>query len=168
MVTLVVETGSGSATANTYASNTNSDDYHGKHLYASDWTGASEGDQDIALTMATRLLDENMNWDGTKNNKDNALEWPRVGVNDRAGFVIASNSIPQSLIDATSEFSRHLLAGDRTADSDTRGFKKLKAGTLEMEIASNDRVGIIPKVVANMLAHLGSTVNQGNIPLERT
>ncbi len=160
-LTIVVETGSGESNSNSYASAANGDSYHDGHLYAGDWTTASASTKAASLVMATRLLDDFINYEGIKENKDNALEWPRVGAEDRSGFLIPSDTIPNELRDATAEFARFLIASDRTADPDTLGFSKMKAGSLAIEIDKHDRVNIVPKVVAAMLFPFGKVALKG-------
>lgn len=168
-ITFTVETGTGSASANSFASVANGDDYHDKHLYATDWTGASTANKQKALMMATRLLDETFDWNGQKASDTQALQWPRLGVTDRGGWAIDGDEIPQDLIDATCELARLLIAADRTAEDDTKGFSRIKAGSLDIEIDKHDRTKTTtPTLVRMVTPHLGVSRVGGTVKLIRT
>lgn len=166
MVTLVVENGTGLSTANTYISNADADTYFGSHLYATAWTGATEANQDIALAMSTRLIDDNFRFDGKKSSDTQALSFPRYGVSED-GYELLATTIPQSLKDATAEFAKWLIAEDRTAEDDTVGFKSLKAGSLSMEIDPGDRSATIPDVVRDMIAEYSKPTSGGLVTVTR-
>ncbi len=166
-VTFTVEDGTGLAGANAYVSESGADDYHLKHLYASSWDAASSGDKQKAIMMATRLVDENMLWDGQAKTTVQALDWPRFDVFDRKGFLLDSDAIPSILADAVSEFARQLVDADRTDETDDRGFKKLTAGSLSLEVDRADRTAILPNVVVRMLAPFGTPASATSIELIR-
>lgn len=154
---LVVEDGTAKSTANSYASVASGDSYHAGHLYATAWTQEPDARKEKALIWATRLLDEWFEWEGRKASENQAVQWPRHGARDRGGYVIDSDAIPVALRDATCELARLLLVEDRTAfaEADPRGFKRLKAGSLEMEINRADRKPVLPQHVRMMLTPLG-------------
>ncbi len=166
----VVETGSASATANSYASVANGNTYHAAHLYASTWLQATDSQKEKALMWATRLLDEQVVWSGFKRERSQALQWPRNGVTDKAGYIIDSNVIPQVVKDAISELARYLMTSDRTAEADTIGFKRIKAGPVEIEVDKADRDSqkqLVPKHVLEMLYPIGRGL-RGSMKLRRT
>lgn len=167
-VTFTVEDGTGKAGANSYASEANGDDYHLKHLYAGDWTAASSGDKQKALMMATRLLDDHFRWEGRKVGDTQALAWPRFNIFDADGFLVQSNTLPPALLDATAETARGLISADRTAETDDRGFSRIKAGSVEVVIDPGDRKPVITAVVRRMLAPFGVAVGGASVPLIRT
>lgn len=168
--TIVVETGNASETANSNVSLANADSYHANHLYTSAWTQATDSDKEKSLIWATRLLDEQIDWTGFKRERAQALQWPRNGVIDRAGYLIDSDMMPQTLKDATAEMARFLLASDRTAEDDTIGFKRIKAGSVEIEIDKSDREArkqVIPKHIFAMLHPIGRPL-RGQMKLRRS
>ena len=65
-LTLIKEDGTGLANANSYASAADGDTYHAGHYYASVWTSATTGNKEIALVMATRLIDASYQFNGFK------------------------------------------------------------------------------------------------------
>ena len=166
-VTFEVETGSGSPTANSYASVLNGDDYHEKHLYSTIWTAAETGEKEESLMMATRLLDDYFAWEGTKTSDTQALDFPRFNVFDKDGFLFQSGTLPSALLDATCEFARSLLAADRTAETDDRGFSRIKAGPVEIVVNPGDRRPVVPSVVKRMLSAIGRAVGGASVPRVR-
>jgi hypothetical protein len=151
-VTLIVEPGTGLPTANSYATVDWADSYFGGRLHADVWTDASTADKTTSLVWATQLLDERVTWFGIRTRSDQALGWPRYGVSDRDGYLVASDAVPLAVRRATAELARLLLIEDRTAERDTIGFSSLKAGPLELEIDRLDQRLLIPAFVMAMLA----------------
>ncbi len=168
MVVLVVEDGTGKSDANSYTTAAEGDIYHEKHLFSDDWDNATLVRKEEALMMSTRLIDENIEWQGARIKKDQALSWPRANVPDRDGFIFNNTEIPTELKDAIAEFARWLLMEDRTAEDDAKGFKKLKAGSLAMEVDRFDRASILPNVVVRMLVPLGNPRSKSKLKLIRT
>lgn len=166
-ITLIVEDGTGLSNANTYATQVEATAYHDAHLYGTDWSGASTGDKDKALAMATRLLDDNFIWNGRKFTDTQALEWPRYQMQDRNGHFFDSTTIPARLKNATAELARWLIQGDRTAETDDLGFKRIKAGPLEIVVDKNDRQEMIPDVVLRMIDHFGRAKGRGTVKVTR-
>lgn len=153
MATLVVETGAGLATANSYCNEDEADLYHEKHYYASTWTSATSDNKEIALMWATRLIDEQVEWAGVAVGTTQALMWPRNLVYDRNGYAILSTTIPTWLKEATAEFARLLLDENRTAETnrDLVGFKEMKIGPLELKVDSFNKKSVLPPSVWSMI-----------------
>tara|TARA_R110000751_G_scaffold10671_6_gene38661 strand:- start:676 stop:1179 length:504 start_codon:yes stop_codon:yes gene_type:complete len=155
MVSLVVEDGTGLSTANTYVSQADATIYHGKHLYATDWTSASSANMNIALTMATRMIDDHFSFEGKKVSDSQALEFPRHDIKDRSGYLIDATTIPTALKNATAEYARWLIQSDRSAEEGETGFKNLQVGSLSLTPDPGDRKSTIPDIVMKMLAPFG-------------
>lgn len=154
-LTLTVESGQG--TGNSYASVDVADEYHYSRLGSEDWQNATPSTKEAALVWATRLLDEQVSWVGTKKDRDNTLSWPRYGAYDRDGWPIDTDAIPTAVKNATAELARYLITGgDRTAEEDTLGFKRIKVDTIELEIDKYDRKPILPKSVVSLIGTLGT------------
>ncbi|MGZ4965288.1 MAG: DnaT-like ssDNA-binding protein [Limisphaerales bacterium] len=144
---VVKEDGTGLANANSYAVAADGDDYHAAHLYASAWTGATAGNKDIALVMATRLIDAQCEFLGFHKSNVQALQWPRVQVPDReasgvfwapglviglgpaAPLYLSSDVVPPCVIAATCELARELLITDRTGPPLGEGLKSASVKT---------------------------------------
>lgn len=150
----------GGVDSNTYCTLAAADTFHEDHLYATDWTSAADANKNIALVMATRVLDEQMNWHGNQDTETQALLWPRNSVYDRGGYLVDNATIPAFLQRATAELARYLIASDRTADDDTKGFSKIKVGPIDLRPDKYDRAPVLPKAVWLMVRHYGTKVGK--------
>jgi hypothetical protein len=168
MSTLVKETGAVVAGANAYADTDDGDGYAADHLYATDWTGATSEQKRKALIMATRLLDEQVIWLGSAADEDQELGWPRYGTFDRRGYIVDSNVVPTEVKQATWLLAMALLGEDRTEDP-LFGFGSIGVGSVQLGIDKTNYAPIVPRVVGQMLSHLGQCrgVSDGTIRLVR-
>lgn len=108
-MSFVVETGTGSSTATSYAT---VDQY--KQYWANRGTTISDTTATIQgrLNAATEYIDISFTFRGEKYTDDQALEWPRYGIVDYAGNVeIDDCIIPQKLIDATCYLAAQIANG---------------------------------------------------------
>ena len=140
---LVVETGSGSSSANSYESVAGADTYHADHNdpVPTTWSDATGLRKETALKNATQYLDAvyNNKWLGLRSNSGQRLDWPRTGIVDRDGFSVTSSTMPRVLLECTAILA-HLditetsgLIPDLAASTSNikREFKKV--GPLEKE-----------------------------------
>ncbi len=176
---LVLDATPGGASANSYASLADARAYYDSHLYATDEQLDDDELLAKALVMATRLLDEWWDWQGSATTLTQKLAWPRVdgwafnyenspyrsGLTYVTGAVIPSDVIPDELKHATAELARQLLAGDRTADSDveTQGLKALKASSIELTFRDNVVAKVIPDAVFQMVSRWGTLRNRKGV-----
>lgn len=144
-----------SATGNTYCTLAEAETYHEGHVDASGtWAGATEANKNIALAMATRLLDAKFNWYGYATDEDQVLQWPRSGLLDYIERnTLDEDTYPQQLKNATAEFARILLEGDSTAEitQATQGLKQLGVGSINLVFKET---GIFTKPVPDSVALL--------------
>jgi hypothetical protein len=163
-ITLVVEDGSGLHNANSYVSVADANTFNTNRPFATSWLAVGLEDKNRAITMATRLLDEHINWygqavktrDTSVSSADRqALMFPRNGLSDADGYAIDHKSVPTWLKEATSEFARYLAVEDRTLDFGTAGFSEIKLGSLNLKVDADDRVAVIPRGVAHMVGQYG-------------
>lgn len=173
--TFTVEDGTGLANSNSYVSVAACDDYHAAHLYATDWTGATNDRKQAALGMATRLIDAEFDFVGWKTKDSQALQWPRglarnpdvfdgaVGMPlGMAGRYFPYDQVPVEVKNATCELARLLLAEDRTRNPDGEGVKSLKIYKgVEVEFNTTTMQPVIHRVVAAMLSKLGTPKDSG-------
>lgn len=157
----------GATNANTYSTKAEASavgGYFETRLFKATWTAASTANKNTALVWATRLLDEWVDWYGSIVDDDQALRWPRYGVETPDGYDVDFETIPQFLKDATAELAVHLLAGDPTAAPDTQGFSRLKVGSLELDIDKTDRDGetVIPDSVKAIVERYGTIRRRGS------
>jgi len=137
----LVETALG-ATSNSYASVAEADDYLDgiPTTYTTNWDAAgttAEIKEDL-LMWATRLLDTWVDWKGDKATTAQRLRWPRTNVSTPDGETVDGATIPQFLIEATTELARQLLAKDLTKEP-TRGISRLKTGDVDITFDVNGR-----------------------------
>jgi hypothetical protein len=149
----------GGVSANTYSTEAEADTYHADRLHATDWTGASSATQEASLKWATRLLDERVDWDGAIAASAQALRWPRSGLVDRDGRVVASDSLPTFLKSATAEFAMRLIASDLSADRDGLGLGRVQVDRLRVNYDKDDRPGVLPEVVRDMVRFYGTPMD---------
>lgn len=149
----------GGASANSYATRAQADTYHDKHLWADAWKSAEAWKKDAALIMATRILDEQVDWYGVPTDSDQPLRWPRGGVLTRdADRYYDTDELPSWLIDATAEMARYLISEDRTAErAYANGIRKVKADVVEVEFESHfDQKPVLPPSVRAMVSPYGA------------
>jgi len=127
MATIVVETGSGSSTANSYVSESE------LATYASDRGITLTGTPSILIIQAMDYL-ESKNFIGTKSTLEQSLQWPRTGV-EIDNFYIVSSSIPSLLKEAEMELCVALDGGVNPLANQDRKTLKEKVGELEVEYA---------------------------------
>jgi hypothetical protein len=158
-LTLTKETGAGLSNANAYADVTDGDAYHEGHLYASAWTGATADQKAVALVMASRLLDAEYQFGGTRAVASQALQWPRrqCRIPD-ASEPLEATVVPKAVVAATCELARELLLADRTAAPPGEGLSYQNAGTTQTGYNKADTRPIIPAVVQAMLGKFGSLI----------
>jgi hypothetical protein len=161
---LIKEDGVGRSDANAYASIADGDAYHDGHLYAGAWTAASADNKAKALVFATRLIDSQFQFGGTRVNERQALQWPRQDCHDPdadgwSGGTVPENVVPKAVVQATCEMARELLITDRTAAPPGEGLKYQNVGTTQTGYEKSDARPIISHVAQAMLAKYGSLVN---------
>lgn len=149
------------ASSNSYCTKAEADTYHEARLHASDWSGADDATKEAALVWATRVLEDYVDWFGTPTTVTQALRWPRQGLFDRDSNTVDEDTIPQFLINATSELARLLIAEDRTDDPDTSGFERISVGPISLSVNTLDRIKVIPENVWAMISYYGDRIHGG-------
>lgn len=131
-MTINVETGTGSATSESYASVSDSLTYHANRGNAT-WATITTTQQEQALRRATDYLEQvySQAWQGLRINSTQSLSFPRHSVVIN-GYVTSSSAIPQLLINATCELALKAAQGELLSDLE-RGVVREKVGVLEVE-----------------------------------
>ena len=108
---LVVETGSGLATANSYATLAEATTYFDARSKPSAWVAATWQQKEQSLRIATAYLDSvyGTQWVGMRLSGAQALDWPRSDAYDMAGEII-DLAVPQRLKSACAEIAARYLA----------------------------------------------------------
>lgn len=182
-LTLIKEDGSIVTGANTYALVADGDAYAEARLYSDAWTAASGDNKAAALAMATRTIDQQIQFNGFKVRQDQPLQWPRADCPDPdynastalvglfgVGPYFPANVVPQIVVDATCELAFSLLASNRTGDTQGAGLKSLEiAGAIALEFDNATAPEVFPKDVLAMLAKLGRQIGgrAGVVKLQR-
>jgi len=162
--TFAVETGMADPDANSYVTVEYADDYIETNIHSStEWLALSDGTKERLLVRASKILDVRVAWEGERVDQDSGLRWPRSGVYDRDGFLIAEDSIPVALMDAVAEFASYLMGSDWTAPSSNNGFKEIQVGPIEIKFDHEYRQIAIPDTVTMLLEGLG-LANSGRRP----
>jgi hypothetical protein len=129
---LIVETGTGSATGESFCSVSDALAYHAARGNAT-WATITTTQQEQALRRATDYMEAvySQKWAGTRTTSVQALSWPRYNVFVN-GFVTLSSSIPRAVINACSELALRAAAGELLSDS-TQQKTRTKVDVLEVE-----------------------------------
>lgn len=159
------------ANANSYCTLAEANTYHESHPYSSTWDAATDDEKNRALVTATRLLDEQYTWEGEAANDTQALQWPREAVLDHLQLSYIDEAvIPSRLKDATAEFARQVLAGNRMADSDveTQGISSFSAGSVSFSFREDVDASayVTPVAVRNMIPTWWGHLRSGQMWLE--
>lgn len=165
---LIAEDGSGVANANSYATRAQADAYNEGRLHAAAWTAATDATKDAALVHATRFLDANVTWQGTRVELEQALAWPREDVT-WDGHDVPSDMLPAPVRDATCELARLLIGADLQADqaSDNVASIGLGQGALEIDFKDSSRTRRVPLAIGELLQGLGRTTTGGGITIRK-
>lgn len=140
---LVVEDGTGLATAQSYISVANAATYLAAKGDAT-WAAATDAARESALVRATAYLDAAYasRWPGFRYCETQALAWPRVYAYDVDGFGIASTTIPTALKNATCEAAVLELAEAGVLSKKAEGgLKSIKIGSIEKTWAGSSAPG---------------------------
>jgi len=138
----------GSASADSFVTLAEADDYFDTRLNVTGWTGAVDADQERALKSATRELTL-LAWQGVRVTTTQALAWPRDGcpnpdtTGDGDDAFYEETIIPDRVKIATYELAlAYLNAGttDLTLADQNAGVIRKKVGPLETEWSAGQRV----------------------------
>ena len=166
--TFVVEDGTGLATATSYVSVEDADDIITMNIHADvAWTALANSAKEKLLSWASLYLDARTRWFGVKATETSALRWPRSGVVDRDGEVLADDAIPRQLEIATAEMARYLSNEDPTAARDQDALTRIKADVIELEFVEGYRLPRVPENMSYLIKGLGSISSGGGINFKR-
>jgi hypothetical protein len=167
-LTLIKEDGTGKVDANSYADVADGNAYHDGHLYATAWTAASDDQKAVALVMASRLVDAEFQFNGTRTNAVQGLQWPRARCPEPDAIhvplqvllpipsdFVRFDSVPKAVVQAACEMARELLIADRTAAPAGEGLKYFNSGGVQTGYDKTDRRPVLSRVAMVMLAKYG-------------
>ena len=145
--------------ANSYLTEAEATEYlTNERLHTTEWSGAEVEVREKALIWASRLLDAHMSWRGYKRTAEQALRFPRSGIQTEDGEWVDPDSIPQILKHATAELANSLLIRERTSEPDVLGLgiKSIEIeGLLSLDVSDRERIDLIPEGIVQLLSPLG-------------
>ena len=167
-LTLIKEDGTGKVDANSYADVPDGNSYHDGHLYATAWTAATDVQKAVALVMASRLIDAEFQFNGTRTNAVQSLQWPRARCPEPDAIhvplqvllpipsdFVRFDSVPKAVVQAACEMARELLIADRTAAPAGEGLKYYNNAGVQTGYDKTDRRPVLSRVAMVMLAKYG-------------
>lgn len=170
MATLVIEDGTGVATANAYILASDADTILEVNptAYAT-WSALTAQQMDDYVIWASGWLDDYFDWKGYKTVPTSGMRWPRCGVYDRDGILIAEDEIPEQLKQAVAETAVWLVnsaaAGSGGIDDNLpEGIKRVKADVVEIEFFeggsadSQSGSNLLPDNIRFLLRALGKPI----------
>lgn len=163
-MTLTVETGTGSATADAFVAVATVDTYATSYGHAAWAASADTAAKEAAIRRGTAYISDNFDWNGHRVNlRNQALAWPRWGVLDSEGLPVASSSVPVEVTRATCEAAIREFATPGSLNPDIKAgggiVKRVKAGSVEVEYASNTSTYASFQRIQDMLAPLTGRVS---------
>ena len=166
----VVETGTASATANSYCTEAFATSYHETYGNPDGWLSATTFEHQDALRQATRALDVRYGswWSGVRSGSTQALDWPRAYAFDAAGNAIPTTTIPTRLQQATAILALLHIQGEPILPSTQTG-ADIKSETLSSASGASKSVTYIGgkraetqfPIIDRMLATAGLTSGGG-------
>lgn len=174
MPTVTKETGAGLANSNSYASVADGDAYAASRLYSSSWVNATQTQKEQAVIMASRTIDQEIQFNGYKQSQQQAMQWPRrlcpdpdsdensviLGGGLGGGPYLPENTVPSLVVQATCETALQLLKSDRTGDAQGQGIKRVSLeGAVEVEFAEGMEAPLpITRDALHMLSKYGQAI----------
>ena len=167
-MTLTLINSQGLATSNSYSSYATSLILVSENIkITATYAALSTTTAEACLIFGTTLTDMAIDWAGGKATSTQALDWPRINMSDSNDYALSSTTIPLFLQRAVSFYAYYLSQENRIAENATKGFKKLKAGSLFMEIDKYDRIATMPSIVWDFIKPFGTRQISGSRVLER-
>lgn len=139
---LIVETGAVVPNANAYVTYAFANSYHSLR-YNVAWLESTESSRVIAIINATDYIDFRWRFIGSRSDKNQSLEWPRIGATDKDGFQQKDN-VPTIVQQTVAEYALRALSVTLLPDPevDPNGkhiiYKREKVGPLEEETRYSD------------------------------
>jgi len=174
---LIVETGAGVVTANSYITRAEFDTY--AELMNWDISTYSDEQVEAAIVRATRAIDQWQVWQGVRTyESEQGLYWPRKAgsmqngvfvsdsymteIVDGEGLPIAIDEIPTQIEQAVAEATyREIVAPASMQPDNSQRIKMLKAGSVAIEYDMSSSVNTSYSVIDDLLDGLSSDGDGG-------
>lgn len=153
---LIVETGTGLANAESYASVAEADTRLAAYGFTA-WAALAQAAKETALRLATDFMLNayRTRWKGYRVNEVQALDWPRYYVErvDAIGSVsyYPSNSIPNEIKAACIDLAYKTTQGIELAPDIDQAQKRVKVGPIEVEYDTNGNQATVFRAVESKL-----------------
>ena len=158
----------GLSTSNAYSSLATAGLFIEENIHITDtWSTLATTSKTSCVIYSTSILDESMEWLGSRGSKTQSLDWPRDAVYDEDGYAVSTTTIPTFLQRACAFLAYDLSQENRIKENDTLGFKRLDAGSLRMDIDKYDRKQVIPDTIWDMIKFYGTKVSSMSRTLVR-
>lgn len=119
------------------------------------WVLLAQSVQEQYLMWATRILDQKVIWNGTRTDTTSSLRWPRTGVYDRDGTLVADDEIPLQLKQCVCELLKYIQTNDPTTSQSVDYLKRLMVDVIEIEYQDGAAQVATPPILNQLLRGLG-------------
>jgi hypothetical protein len=148
----------GGSSSNSYGNVANADTYFADSMGRSFWASQDASTKAVALIHATRLLDQYIEWFGTKSTTTQALEWPRYDTSDKSGSAYAHDIIPGPVVFATYELAYYLVQNQGISFS-VQAVNDIKVGPIAVKLTDSAIDAGIPNYVEALIKHVGTSIS---------
>lgn len=151
-MSLIVEDGSVVAGAESYISVADATSYHSKRGNST-WALLTTAQMEEALRRATDYMTQvyRIKWLGSLVSGTQSLDWPRVIASRADGALVASDSVPNDVMNVCAELALKAGAGELAPDLGRRVTKE-KVDVIEVEYADYGTEYVRFRAIDNMLA----------------
>lgn len=152
----------GSLLANSYVTEAEADAYFLDRSNASQWSTSTE--KEALLITASRLLDWNLKFKGSKTSELQSMQFPRTGVELSSGYAVPVDVIPTEVKFAVFELALSSMTTDRMADNPLAGIEQVKAGPLFIKsaaVSDNPKNPVISDSIRSLLSGYLSSAGIG-------
>ena len=164
----VVETGAGSASANSYASVADADSYVSDRGIA-DWAALTTTVKQQSLIKATDYLEQTYRdaWKGYRVSSTQALSWPRAQVSVDT-FPVAANIVPVAVVRACIEMALRASTGEDLISDLGQQVVREKVDVIETQYAEfSSPAAKYPAVNRLLIPYLYSSTSDGGFTQAR-
>ena len=155
-MSLIVENGSGLASAESYVSVSDASAFHTSRGNAAWAALASDTIREQLLRKATDYMLQvySGRWNGYRSSSTQALDWPRIGVERRdvgANAFYPSDVVPALVANACADLALRAATAALIPD-ETQAVKRKRVGSVEIEYQDYSRATKTYRAVDNLLA----------------
>lgn len=168
-VTVVVETGESLEDSNSYVTVAEATTYQEANPYGSAWAAYSETKKAQGVITASRILDQQFQWNGYKSNAAQAMQWPRMLCPDPDSInqavpgstvlndgMLAEDAIPKAIKEAVCALALVVHLTNRESDPQGEGISSFTLdGVMSVSFDKETRQPILPEWMTASLSKYG-------------